>query len=226
MIADVLDSLADIVSPAFRGALAKSLFLTLAILALAWLALDRLLTSFVTFEPAWLATAASILVGFGLVFGLAFLAAPTASIVAGFFLDEIAANVEREVDPTGPQGRPAPALESAIAALRYGPLALAVGLLGLVLLFIPGFGLAAWIAANAYLLGREYFELAAMRFRPANEARALRQANAVSVFLYGAPIALFVIVPIVNLATPLFATALMARLNKRLARASVPLPQA
>ena len=40
--------------------------------------------------------------------GLVLLAAPTTSLVASFFLDEIAAMVEREVDPTGPPGRAAP----------------------------------------------------------------------------------------------------------------------
>jgi CysZ protein len=39
------------------------------------------------------------------------------------------------------------------------------------------------------------------------------------VFVHGLVIAGFVAVPLLNLLTPLFATALMARLHKRLARA-------
>ena len=91
-------------------------------------------------------------------------------------------------------------------------------LAALVLLFVPGLGLVAWLGANAYLLGREYFELAAMRFRPAAEARAMRQHFAMPVYLAGLFIAGFVAIPILNLFTPLFATALMARLHKRLAK--------
>ena len=91
-------------------------------------------------------------------------------------------------------------------------------LAALVLLFVPGFGLLAWIGANAYLLGREYFELAAMRFRPVAEARAMRRHFALPVYLAGLSIAGFVAIPLLNLFTPLFATALMARLHKRLAR--------
>jgi len=83
----------------------------------------------------------------------------------------------------------------------------------------PGLGLVAWLGANAYLLGREYFELAAMRFHSAVQARELRRRHAGFVFVYGAMIAVFVAIPLLNLLTPLFATTLMVRLHKRIARA-------
>jgi len=86
-------------------------------------------------------------------------------------------------------------------------------------LFVPGVGLIAWLGANGYLLGREYFEFAAMRFHSAAEARELRRGNAGAVFVYGVLIAIFVAVPIVNLLTPLFATTLMVRLHRRVAGA-------
>ena len=85
------------------------------------------------------------------------------------------------------------------------------------MLFVPGVGVVAWFGANGYLLGREYFELAAMRFRSAAEARAMRRDRALTVFAYGLLIAVFVAIPVVNLLTPLFATTLMVRLHKRLA---------
>ena len=87
------------------------------------------------------------------------------------------------------------------------------------LLFVPGFGFVAWIAANAYLLGNEYFELAAMRFHPLAEAREMRRRFAVPVYLAGLIISVFVAIPLLNLFTPLFATALMARLHGRFSRA-------
>jgi len=70
--------------------------------------------------------------------------------------------------------------------------------------------------ATAWLLGREYFELAAMRFRPPNEAQALRKRNAATVYAGGLVIAAFVSIPIVNLATPLFAMAFMVHVHKRI----------
>ena len=218
MLRDAINSFSDVFSPPFRQVMVKSLALTVGVLVVAGFGLDRLAMSFVQVQPGWLATAISVVVGLGLVAGLVFLAAPTTSLVAGFFLDEIAAIVEREVDPDGVPGQPAPAIESALFALRFAALSLLVTLAALVLLFVPGVGLVAWIAANAYLLGREYFELAAMRFRRASEARAMRQHFAIHVYLAGLFIAGFVAIPVLNLFTPLFATALMARLHKRLER--------
>jgi len=218
MLRDAIDSFSDVFSPAFRYVMVKSLALTVAVLIVVGFGLDRLALSFVHVQSGWLATAISLLIGLGLVAGLVLLAAPTTSLVAGFFLDEIAGIVEREVDPTGVPGQPAPAIDSALYALRFAALSLLVTLAALVLLFVPGFGLVAWIGANAYLLGREYFELAAMRFRSVAEARAMRRHFAMPVYLAGLFIAGFVAIPVLNLFTPLFATALMARLHKRLAR--------
>jgi CysZ protein len=219
VLQDAFDSLNDIVSPPFRRVMVKSLALTAAALILAWLGLDRLALHFVDVQPPWLATLIAWMIGVGLVVGAALLAAPVTSLVASLFLDEIAAHVEAEVDPFGPPGRPAPLVEATLAALRFAGLSLIVGLVALILLFVPGVGLAAWLAANAYLLGREYFELAAMRFHSAAQARALRRQHAPVVLAYGFMIAVFVAVPLVNLLTPLFATTLMARLHKRVARA-------
>jgi CysZ protein len=219
VLKDATDSLNDIVSPPFRRVMVKSLALTAAALLLAWLGLDRLAVHFVVVQPPWLATLIAWLIGLSLLVGAVFLAAPVTSLVASLFLDEIAAHVEAEIDPLGPPGRPAPFVEATLAALRFAGLSLIVGIVSLALLFVPGIGFVAWIAANAYLLGREYFELAAMRFHSAAQARALRRQHAGFVFLYGVTIAVFVAIPLVNLLTPLFATTLMARLHKRIARA-------
>jgi CysZ protein len=218
MLQDAFDALGDIASPPFRNVMLKSLALTAAALAVAWIGLDRLALYFVNVQPSWLATLIAWLIGLGLLVGVVFLAAPVTSLVASLFFDEIAGHVERAIDPAGAEGRAAPFLEATLAALRFAGLTLLVGLVSLVLLFAPGIGVLAWLAANGYLLGREYFELAAMRFYPAAQARALRQQHAGGVFLYGLLIAAFVAVPLVNLLTPLFATTLMVRAHKRLAR--------
>ena len=216
MLQDAYDSLNDVFSAPFRGVMLKSVALTLAVLALVGYGLDRLAMHFVTTPHGWLAAAIGLAVGLGVLAGLVLLAAPTTSLVASFFLDDIAGLVEREIDPSGPPGRAAPLWDATLAALRFAALTLAVMLAALVLLFVPGIGFAAWFLANAYLLGREYFELAAMRFRPAAEARAMRRHFAGQVFFAGMVVSAFVSVPLLNLATPLFATALMARLHKRL----------
>jgi CysZ protein len=97
---------------------------------------------------------------------------------------------------------------------------LAVNILALLLLLIPGVNLIAFYVGNGYLLGREYFELAAMRHMSVAEAKRMRKANQLTVFLCGLIIAGLASVPILNLVTPLFATGFMVRMFKRLAAKS------
>ena len=99
---------------------------------------------------------------------------------------------------------------------EFAKLALVIYLCAVPLLLFAGFGVVIFFLATAYILGREYFELAAMRFRPPADAKALRKRNAGTVYGGGLLIAAFVSIPIVNLATPLFAMALMVHLHKRL----------
>jgi len=217
MIQDALDAFAQIFTPPFRDVLIKSLALTIAILVIAWFGLDRLLVYFIGFGPSWLSTILAILAGLGLFVGLAFLVAPITSLTAGFFLDNIALLVEREIYPSGPLGRPIAVGAAALYALRFALLSILVNLVALMLLLAPGVNVFAFLAANGYLLGREYFELAAMRYRAFEEARAMRRHFDFQVFMGGLIIAGFVAVPVLNLCTPLFATAFMTRLHKRLA---------
>jgi CysZ protein len=226
MLQDAIDSLSDIFSPPFRGVMFKSIALTVAVLVVIGFGLDRLALHFVSVSNGWLAAAISVAIGLGLAAGLVLLAAPTTSLVASFFFDDVAAIVEREIDPNGPPGRALPLWEATLVSIRFAALTLGVMLLAVVVWLIPGVGIGAWFLANAYLLGREYFELAAMRFRPVADARAMRRYYALPVFLAGLIVAAFVSVPLLNLATPLFAAALMARLHKKLERQAFSATQA
>ncbi len=71
---------------------------------------------------------------------------------------------------------------------------------------------------NGYLLGREFFEFAAMRFRSPREAKQFREKHRATVFMAGLLIAGFLAIPILNLLTPLFAAGLMVHLHKALTR--------
>ena len=77
-----------------------------------------------------------------------------------------------------------------------------------------GIGAIALVAANAYLLGREYFEMVAMRHMPVEEARIMRKENSPTIFIAALLPALMSLVPILNLAVPLFATAYFTHLFK------------
>ena len=114
---------------------------------------------------------------------------------------------------------PATALPLGVAmpeGIKTALLTILVYLIALPFVFFAGAGFLVFFIATAWLLGREYFELAAMRFRSPAEAKAMRKDNAATIFTAGLFIAAFVSIPIVNLATPLFGMAFMVHMHKRL----------
>lgn len=216
MLNDALESLRDIFTPPFRSVLLKSLGLTLALLALFWIGVEGVLQTFLTSQDTWVNAILSVLAGVGLIVGLGFLVAPVTTLIAGLFLDDIAETVETTRFAGDPMGRAMPLGRSLIITLRFTGIVILGNLFALALLLVPGVNVIAFFVVNAYLISREYFEAAAMRYRPPEEARAMRRANAPKVFVAGLLIAALLAVPILNLVTPLFATALMVRLHKAL----------
>ncbi len=211
----------------FRSVFFKTLGLTLlALVALwfglreifEWLALpwlDALLPGLPSWA-GWLGFVAALAAGIGLALGLALLIAPVTAMIAGLFLDDVAEAVESRSYPADPPGRAVPALRSMVLSLKFFGVVIAGNLLALLLLLVPGVNIGAFFLVNGYLLGREYFEFAAMRFRPEEDARAMRRRHAGTVFLAGLVIAGFLAVPLLNLLTPLFAGAMMVHLYKML----------
>jgi CysZ protein len=170
-----------------------------------------------------LAWVLSIMASLGIITGALFLMPVVTAFVGSFFVDEVADAVEREYYPVETPGRALPFFRALIEGVSFAALALVVYICALPFIFFAGIGIIILFLANSYLLGREYFELAAMRFRPPHEAKALRKANAVYVFLAGMFVALFVSIPVVNLATPIFAMAFMVHIHKKLSGAHTQL---
>lgn len=218
MISAALLALSDLFTPPFRSVLFKSLGLTTALLVVIWIATQGLLEAFLVVPYPWLDTTIAILAGIGVFLGLIFLVPPITSAIAGLFLDEIAQTVEKTRYPEDVPGRDLPLGQSLALTVKFTLLVISVNLFVLLLTLLPGINFIAFFIANGYLLGREYFELAAMRFRSAEDAKALRKDYGARVFFAGVLIACFVAIPIVNLLTPLFATAFMVHMHKRIER--------
>lgn len=209
----------------FRSVFLKTLGLTLLALAGLWLGLketfdwlalpwiDALLPGLPSWA-GWLSFITALLAGIGLALLLALLIAPVTALIAGLFLDDVAETVERQSYPHDPPGRAVPALAALVMALKFLVVVILGNLIALLLLLVPGINIAAFFVVNGYLLGREFFEFAAMRFRSEAEAKSLRRQNAGTVFLAGLVIAGFLAVPLLNLLTPLFAAAMMVHLHK------------
>jgi CysZ protein len=156
--------------------------------------------------------------GIGLALGLALLIAPVTALIAGLFLDDVAEVIEKRDYPSDPAGSAMPIGQAMIGSLQFLGVVILGNIVAMLLLFIPGVNLIAFFAVNGYLLGREFFEFAATRFRSPKEARQFRQKHRATIFLAGLLIAGFLAIPFVNLLTPLFAAGLMVHLHKALSR--------
>jgi CysZ protein len=229
-----IKALVQMFSPEFRRVLLKSIGLALVLNVLIGIGLNRVFSWMATSGATWaeatagghtawqiLAWVLSILATLGIITGALFLMPAVTAFVGSFFVDEIADEVEREHYPMEPPGTALPLMRATIEGLSTALLAVVVYLVAVPFLFVAGVGLVIMFLANAYLLSREYFLLAAMRFRPPAEAKAMRRAHRTAIFLAGLIIAMFVSIPIVNLATPLFAMAMMVHLHKRLSQRRV-----
>jgi CysZ protein len=231
MLDAAVKALSQILSPPMRSILWRSIGLALVLITVLAIGLQRLLSWLASTGLGWaeatlgpnshipldvLSWIVSIAAGLGVVFGGILLMPAITSLVASVFVDEVAGHVEREHYPAE---RPGVALPFSLAmreGVRTALLTILVYLIALPFVFVAGAGLIAFFVATAWLLGREYFELAAMRFRPPDEAKAMRRENATTIFVAGLVIAAFVSIPIVNLATPLFGMAFMVHMHKRL----------
>ena len=233
MITTAARALAQILTPPFRSVLIRSVSAAAVVLILVAIGLERLFAWLLQDGSAWLQTTAggygkainvlhwtlSVLSSLGIIVGIIFLMPAVTALIASFFADEIAEHVERADYPRQPVGTPLPVGRGIAEGLKTAGLSVLVYLCALPFLLLAGFGAVIFFIATAYLLSREYFHLAAMRYHSPAEAKALRKRHAGRVFLTGLPIAAFVSIPIVNLATPLFATALMVHLHKRVSPA-------
>jgi CysZ protein len=224
MIEAALQAFGETFSPPLRRILLKSIGLAFLLLIVLGMILQGTITHMVTL-PYPFDMALAIFTALGIIAGAIYLMPPITSLVASLFFDEIAEQVERRNYPADAAGKALPVTTSVLLSLRFFSLVLLVNLVALVLLILPGVNVAVFFIANGYLLGREYFELAAMRFRSIDEARALRRANAMRIFLAGLVIAGVVIIPILNLITPVFATAFMVRMHKKISRESLARPE-
>jgi len=219
----VISALRQVASAPLRRIVGRSLALTILLLAVLWTLLTHGLDAFLRAHPISadhpiVNGIASFFGGAGLVVAMVFLLPPVSAIVGGCFLDDAAEIVERTDFPQDRPGQPVSLRQSILSGLRFAGLTLGLNLLALTLIFVPVVNVAAFFAVNTYLLGREYFEMAATRFRPPAEAAALRRDHRPLVLAGGAVLAGMMLVPVLNLLTPVFGIALMVHLHKRAER--------
>ncbi len=183
-----------------RSILWRSIGLALVLITVLAIGLQRLLSWFATSGEGWaeallgpgfhtplnvVAWIVSIAAGLGVVLGGIFLMPAITSLVASVYVDEVADHVELEHYPADHPGVALPLGVAMREGIKTALLTILVYLVALPFVFVAGAGFLVFFIATAWLLGREYFELAAMRFRPPAEAKAMRKDNAATIFAAG-----------------------------------------
>jgi len=232
MLDAAIKALSQMFSRPFRAVLWKSIGLATILIIVVGIGLHRVLVWFAGIAQGWaeqtlgfttnmpvtvLAWVLSFAATVGVIVGSVLLMPAVTALVASLFVDEIAGEVERSHYPDEPPGHDLPIWRALIEGLKTALLAVVVYLAALPFMLLAGFGAVIFFLATAFLLGREYFILAAMRFRSPAEAKQLRRTHQGTLFIAGLFIAAFVSIPILNLATPLFGMAFMVHMHKRLA---------
>jgi CysZ protein len=226
MIADaVARALGQLGDPRFRRVLLLGIGLTLALLFAATVAFVWLVGWFVpeSFSLPWIGEITWVddalswaVVPLMLVLSV-FLMVPVASAFTGIFLDDVTDAVEARHYP---DLAPAPAVPFA-TSLRDSAAFLGVIVAANLAALIPYLLLAPlapviFLALNGYLLGREYFQLIAMRRLGRAGASESRRRNAGTIWLAGAVMALPLAIPLVNLLVPVIGAAAFTHLYHRL----------
>ncbi len=226
ILRDFALALLQLLDPAFRRVLWLGLALSAALLVgfyaaflafLDWAEPGEMVLPVIG-QVTWLGD----LLGWGglflILFFSMFLMIPVASAITSLFLDDVAAAVEARHYPGLP---PVPRLsvaEAALDTLAFLGTLIGANVLALALVaFLPAAYPLVFYLLNGWLLGREYFQIAAMRREGRAGARALRARHAGEIWLAGCLMAVPLSVPLLNLAIPVLGAATFTHLYHRLA---------
>jgi CysZ protein len=205
-------AIAQLDDPVFLGVLVRSLLWSAAcFIALHFLvirAIDHLLHL-----HGWLGWAADVAGGIGASIVALWLFLPVAVIISTFYIDRVAAAVERRHYPLLPPPRGAPLAVQLWDGIGIAARILLLNVMALIAaLILPGAGLVlAWIIGG-YAIGRGLFAAVAMRRMPRPAATMLYRRARPMVMVHGCILALAAYVPLLNLFIPVIGTAVMVHL--------------
>jgi len=197
---------------ATRRVLWLGILAAIAVLAILWSLIGLMLTRTAVFDIGWLESAIDILGGLATLVLTWFMFPAVISAVVGIFLDDVANAVEGRHYPGLPAPRNVPLGDTLRMTFKFLAILVVLNLVALVFLFVPPLFPFVFYSVNGYLLGREYFELVAMRRLPSDEILALRRRHGRSIFFAGVLTALLLTIPVINLLAPIIATAAMVHL--------------
>jgi CysZ protein len=203
--------------PRIRGVIIRAVMISAALFIGLMFAAGWLLSGLSVFGISWVDGAVSFLGGgAAFVIGL-FLFPAFTGIIVSFMLEEIANAVEARHYPDLPAAREEPVMEMVDNAVRFAGVTVILNLLvfiivvPIMLITIVLIPLIPFVfyGLNGYLLGREYFEFAAIRRLNPAAGRTLRRYFKLRVFMCGLAIAVLMTIPFVNWVMPVVAAAYM-----------------
>jgi uncharacterized protein involved in cysteine biosynthesis len=226
VLGDVALALGQMFDRRFRRVLLLGVALTVALLVafyalFLWLIAD-VTTGTMTLpavgEVTWLGDLLGWASFFLVVFFSMFLMIPVASAITSLFLDDVADAVESEHYPDLPPVARVGFAEGLRETVGFLVLLVGANVLALGLYFtFPPFAPLIFYAMNGYLLGREYFQIAALRREGRAGAAALRSRNRGQIWLAGCVMAVPLSIPFVNLLVPVLGAAVFTHTYHRLA---------
>jgi len=223
---DFAKAVSQMLDPRFRGVLWRGIGLTIAV----FIAIYVIFFQFIgwidpsTWNLPFIGPTAFVggLVSWGgllvMVVLSIFLMIPVASIVTSLFLENVADAVEERHYP---HLAPAPRVSFSEAlrdTLNFFGVMVAVNLVGL--LILPFFWFIApfiFYLVNGWLLGREYFTVAALRREGREGANALRKRHRGAIWFAGILMAIPLTIPVMNLLIPILGAATFTHFYHRVA---------
>ena len=198
--------------PATRQVVLISIGIAILTFLFLFACMEALLSHTQVFETGWMETVSDIVARFGALV-LTWLLFPAAiSAVVGLYLERVASAVEARHYPDLAQAPEQPFTEALTAAAKFLAAMVAMNMVLLLFIFAGPLYAILYYAANGYLISREFFELVSLRRLDAERTRALRKRRQTTLFMVGVIFAFMMTVPIVNLLTPIIATATMVHI--------------
>ena len=225
ILSDFLKSVTQFDDPKFRRVLWRGLGLTIVLLIAACLlvnfGINQLLSSAwaanLIGDQSWLG--ALINIG-GVLFTIAlsiWLMVPVTSAIIALFLDEVAQAVEARHYPHLPKQTAVKLQDQILVGIRFLGILLLANIGALILsMILPLLAPFVFWATNGYLMGREYFQMAAMRRMPRAQAQELFQRHQGSIWTAGILMAIPMSIPLVGLFIPILGAATFTHQFERL----------
>lgn len=227
ILTDFFKAVGQMSDPRFRRVLWLGIGLTIALLVGAYAALLWAIEAF-TGEGVvlpWVGTATWIgdLLSWGslglMILLSVFLMVPVASAITSLFLDDVAHAVEDKHYPHLAPVRRQPFWDGMKDTVNFLGVLIGANVLALfAYALLPFLALPIFYALNGFLLGREYFQIAAMRRLGRAGAKELRQAHNGTIWMAGCLMAVPLSVPFINLVIPILGAATFTHMFHRLNR--------